>query len=197
MKKLIGLTGKTGAGKSTVSDYLKEKGAYIVDGDVIAREILGIDKSLLPKLCESFGWDILESDGVTLNRKALARKAFSSPENTALLNSIMHPAINSEIKKRVEKAFLQYDTVIVDAAAIIESGFSDECDILMVVHAPENVRKERIIKRDSLSEEDALVRIRGQKDDDFYLKKATYVISNYYEHDFKKQIDSLTKELFN
>ena len=66
MKKLIGLTGKTGAGKSTVSALLEEKGAYIIDGDIIAREILDIDKSLLPKLCESFGWDILESDGVTL-----------------------------------------------------------------------------------------------------------------------------------
>ena len=197
MKKLVGLTGKTGAGKSTVSDYLKQKGAYIIDGDIIAREILEINKSILPKLCESFGWDILESDGVTLNRKALARKAFSSPENTALLNSVMHPAINTEIKKRVEKAFLQYDTVIVDAAAIIESGFADECDVLLVVHAPENIRKVRIIKRDGLSEEDALVRIRGQKEDDFYLKKATYIISNFSDHDFKKQIDSLTKELFN
>ncbi len=197
MKKLVGLTGKTGAGKSTVSALLKEKGAYIIDGDIIAREILEINKSLLPKLCESFGWDILEEDGVTLNRRALARKAFSSPENTEILNSVMHPAINTEIKKRVEKAFLQFETVIVDAAAIIESGFADECDVLLVVHAPENVRKERIMKRDNLSEEDALVRIKGQKDDSFYLKKASYVISNFYDHDLKKQIDSLTKELFN
>ena len=197
MKKLVGLTGKTGAGKSTVSDYLKQKGAYIIDGDIIAREILEINKSLLPKLCESFGWDILENDGNSLNRRALARKAFSTPENTALLNSIMHPAINVEIKNRVEKAFLEYNTVIVDAAAIIESGFADECDILLVVHAPEDVRKERIIKRDNLTEADALVRIKGQKDDAFYLKKASYVISNFGDNDFKKQVDSLTKELFN
>ncbi len=197
MKKLVGLTGKTGAGKSTVSDYLKQKGAYIIDGDIIAREILEINKSLLPKLCEAFGWDILENDGNSLNRKALARKAFSTPENTALLNSIMHPAINAEIKKRVEKAFFEYNTVIVDAAAIIESGFANECDILLVVHAPEDVRKERIIKRDNLTEADALVRIKGQKDDSFYLKKASYVISNFGDNDFRKQVDSLTKELFN
>ncbi len=197
MKKLVGLTGKTGAGKSTVSAYLKQKGAYIIDGDIIAREIFEINKSLLPKLCEAFGWDILENDGVSLNRKALARKAFSTPENTALLNSIMHPAINEEIKKRVGKAFLEYNTVIVDAAAIIESGFADECDMLLVVHAPESVRKERIIKRDNLTEEDALVRIKGQKDDSFYLEKATYIVSNFGDNDFKKQVDSLIKELFN
>lgn len=197
MKKLVGLTGKTGAGKSTVSALLKEKGAYIIDGDVVAREILEIDKSILPELCKNFGWDIMNEDGRTLNRKALAKKAFSSPENTELLNSIMHPAINSEIRKQAEKAFSEYDVVIVDAAAIIESGFADECDVLLVVHAPENIRKERIIKRDGLSEEDALVRIKGQKDDVYYLKKATYTISNFYDHDLKKQIDSLTKELFN
>lgn len=196
MKKLVGLTGKTGAGKSTVSAYLKEKGAYIIDGDILAREILTIDKSLLPRLCDCFGYDILESDGVTLDRRALARKAFSNPENTDLLNSVMHPAINREMKSRVEKAFSEYDTVVVDAAAIIESGFADECDVLLVVHAPENVRKERIMKRDSLSEKDALVRMNGQKDDGFYLKKATFVISNYCDHDYKKQIDSLAKELF-
>ena len=196
MKKLIGLTGKTGAGKSTVSAYLKEKGAYIIDGDVLAREILSIDKALLPRLCDCFGWDILEGDGVTLNRKALARKAFSTPENTALLNSVMHPAINREMKKRVEKAFSEYDTVVVDAAAIIESGFADDCDVLLVVHAPENVRKERIMKRDNLSEDDAMVRMNGQKSDDFYIAKATYVISNYHDHDYKKQVDSLAKELF-
>ncbi len=196
MKKLVGLTGKTGAGKSTVSAYLREKGAYIIDGDFVAREILETDKSLLPRLCEAFGWDIFENDGKTLNRKALARKAFSTPENTSLLNSIMHPAINSEIKKQAKKAFDEYNTVIVDAAAIIESGFADECDILLVVHAPEGVRKERIMKRDNLSEDDALIRIDAQKDDAFYIKKATYVISNFSDHDFKKQIDSIEKELF-
>ncbi len=196
MKKLVGVTGKTGAGKSTVSEYLREKGAYIIDGDILAREILEIDKTLLPKLCEAFGYDILNADGVTLNRRALAKKAFSSSENTTLLNSIMHPAINSEIRKQADKAFLKYNTVIVDAAAIIESGFADECDIMLVVHAPEEIRKERIMKRDNLSEEDALIRMNAQMDDKFYLKKATYVISNFYPHDLKKQLNSLEKELF-
>lgn len=196
MKKLVGITGKTGAGKSTVSEYLREKGAYIIDGDILAREILGIDKTLLPKLCEAFGYDVLNADGVTLNRRALAKKAFSSPEKTTLLNSIMHPAINHEIRKQAEKAFLTYNTVVVDAAAIIESGFADECDILLVVHAPENIRKERIMERDNLSEEDALIRMNAQADDKFYLKKATYVISNFHPHDLKKQLNSLEKELF-
>ena len=195
MKKLVGLTGKTGAGKSTVSKYLQEKGAYIIDGDIVARQVLTEDKNLIPRLCEAFG-DILTTDG-TLDRKALARAAFSAPESTALLNSLMHPAINSFIRKQAEKAFEDSDVVVVDAAAIIESGFADECDILLVAHAPVEVRKVRVMARDNISESDALVRINGQKEDDFYLSRADYIIRNYPPYELKKELLPVLKELFN
>lgn len=195
MKKLVGLTGKTGAGKSTVSKYLQEKGAYIIDGDIVARQVLTEDKNLIPRLCEAFG-DILTTDG-TLDRKALARAAFSAPESTALLNSLMHPAINSFIRKQAEKAFEDSDVVVVDAAAIIESGFADECDILLVAHAPVEVRKSRVMARDNISESDALVRINGQKEDDFYLSRADYIIRNYPPYELKKELLPVLKELFN
>ena len=195
MKKLVGLTGKTGAGKSTVSKYLQEKGAYIIDGDIVARQVLTEDKNLIPRLCEAFG-DILTTDG-TLDRKALARAAFSAPESTALLNSLMHPAINSFIRKQAEKAFEDSDVVVVDAAAIIESGFADECDILLVAHAPVEVRKSRVMARDNISESDALVRINGQKEDDFYLSRADYIIRNYPPYELKKEHLPVLKELFN
>lgn len=189
MKRLIGLTGKTGAGKSTVSAYLKEKGAFIIDGDIVAREVLLTDKSLLEKLSEAFGKDILENGA--LNRRLLAKKAFCDSEKTELLNSIMHPAINDAIQEKCEEAFKAYNVVVVDAAAIIESGFADECELLLVVTAPVEVRKKRIMERDMLSEEDALIRINGQKDDGFYLSKATHEIKNFEPFDYKKQIDSI------
>jgi dephospho-CoA kinase len=195
MKKLVALTGKTGAGKSTVSEYLSRKGAYIIDGDIVAREVLAVDETLISKLCETFG-DILNEDG-SLNRKKLAAEAFSSAENTCKLNSIMHPAINSVINERAEKAFGAYDVVVVDAAAIIESGFADKCDNVVVVHAPYDVRKERIIKRDDLSEKDALIRLNGQKDDSFYLEKADFVVNNYDPYVLKDELERLEKELFN
>lgn len=196
MKKTVALTGKTGAGKSTVSDYLRKKGAYIIDGDIIAREVLQTDESLLGELCRKFGEDILNSDK-TLNRRALAEKAFSSAEKTELLNSVMHPAINNEIQRKTNEAFEKYDVVIVDAAAIIESGFADKCDLLITVHAPEDIRKERIIKRDNMTEKDALIRIKGQKDDNFYLDKADFVINNFAPYSLEKQLSQLEKELFN
>ena len=194
MKKHVGLTGKTGAGKSTISKYLQENGAYIIDGDIVARQVLVEDKSLLPKLCEAFG-DILNPDG-SLDRKKLAKIAFSTPEKTRLLNSLMHPAINDFINSLAQKAFESYEVVVVDAAAIIESGFADRCDIMLVVHAPVDVRKARIMARDNISEADALVRINGQKDDDFYLSRADYIIRCFEPFDFKEELLPVVKELF-
>ena len=196
MKKLVGLTGKTGAGKSTVSDYLRQKGAYIIDGDIVARKVLVDNNALLNKLKEEFGEGILNPDGA-LNRRALAKEAFSTPEKTEKLNSIMHPAINEIIFSEAEKAFNAFDVVIVDAAAIIESGFAEKSDYLIVVHAPVEIRKERIIKRDGLSEADADIRINGQKNDDFYLSKADFIFNNYLPFDNEEQFSRLEKELFN
>ncbi len=196
MKKLVGLTGKTGAGKSTVSALLKQKGAYIIDGDIVARNVLVENVSLLNELKKEFGDGILNRDG-TLNRRALAKEAFSTLEKTELLNSIMHPAINDVIFREAETAFSDYDVVIVDAAAIIESGFTKRSDYLIVVHAPVEIRKERIIQRDGISEEDALIRINGQKEDDFYLKEADFVFNNFEPYDIGEQLSQLEKELFN
>ena len=94
----IGLTGKTGAGKSTVASYLKEKGCYIIDGDIIARQITEKGSDVLPMLQKAFGDDILDEKGCLI-RKLLAERAFSSKENTALLNSITHPAIKKKMRK--------------------------------------------------------------------------------------------------
>ncbi len=194
MKKLVGLTGKTGAGKSTVSAYLAEKGAYIIDGDIVARKVLETDENLLPQLKNAFG-EILNPDG-TLNRKKLAAAAFSSEENTRKLNSIMHPAINKAIHREADVAFETHNVVIVDAAAIIESGFADECDLMVVVTAPVEIRKARILKRDSISEKDAEIRINAQKDDDFYNSRADYVIKNYAPFVLSEELSVLEKELF-
>ncbi len=194
MKKLIGLTGKTGAGKSTISKYLQQKGAYIVDGDIVARNVLVTDKSLVSKLCDAFG-NVLNDDG-TLNRGLVARAAFSTPENTEKLNSIMHPAINDAIGSLAKEGFSGSDVVVVDAAAIIESGFADKCDCLVVAQAPEEVRLLRIMKRDNISEEDALVRIKGQKSDDFYNSKADFIINCYEPYSVEEQLSELEKILF-
>ena len=180
--KIIALTGKTGAGKSTVALTLKDMGCFIIDGDLVAREIVEKGKLALSKLCEAFGEDILLPDG-TLDRKKLAQRAFSSPENTDLLNIITHPEIRREFIRKIDKAQKEnYNTVIIDAAAILESDCKNLCQKVIVVHAPENIRLERIQTRDNISREAALTRIRAQKSDEYYFSQADLVIHNYPPH---------------
>ena len=194
MKKLIGLTGKTGAGKSTVSKMLEGFGAFIIDGDKVAREVLNLSPDLELKLKAAFGSDIYEN-GVLLI-KELAKRAFSSHENTELLNSIFHPVINKRLFELSNEAFKTHSVAVVDAAAVIESGFYKSCDCLITVYAPESIRLERIMRRDSLTKEEAMRRINAQKDDEFYFSKSDIIINNFPPHDLSSQLENVKKVIF-
>ena len=184
----IGLTGKTGAGKSTVADLLKEKGCYIIDGDVIARQITEKGSEVLPILQKEFGEDILDENG-ELIRKKLAERAFSSKESTALLNSITHPVIKERSLIEIKNAeSLGYKTAIIDAAALLDSDCKDLCEKIIVVTAPEDIRLERILSRDGITKQQALTRIKAQKDDEYYFSHADIIIRNYPPYDLKDEL---------
>ncbi len=188
---ILGLTGKTGSGKSTVAQYLRTKGCFVIDGDVVAREIVLPDAPALKKLCEAFGNDILLPDG-SLDRKRLAQKAFSKAENTSLLNSITHPFIKAEFEALIKKAQAEgFQTVVIDAAALLESDCKSLCEKIIVVHAPESVRLERILERDKITVEQALLRMNSQKADEYYFSQADYIVRNYDDFDFKKELEEV------
>ncbi len=188
---VYGLTGKTGAGKSTVAAFLKEKGFYLIDGDLLARVITEKGKPALRILAETFGDDILFEDG-SLDRRALAGKAFASKENTEKLNNITHPAIYDEAVREIKKAQQQgYEKVLFDAAALLESECRNLCSKMVVVTAPEDIRLERILKRDTISKEDALRRMSAQREDEYYLSQADIIIKNYPPYDLYKQLSEL------
>ena len=175
---VTGLTGKTGAGKSTVASYLKEKGCFVIDGDLVAREIVMPSSPALKELAEAFGKDIILEDG-SLDRKALAQKAFSSAEGTALLNRITHPHIKARFEELLAKASKEgFAVAVIDAAALLESDCKDLCEKIIGVHADEQIRLERILSRDRITYEQAMTRINGQKDDNYYLRQADIVIFN-------------------
>lgn len=182
--KVIGLTGKTGSGKSTVSQELEKNGFFVIDCDIIAREIVKKGMPALQKLVSFFGRDILNEDEA-LNRKALAKLAFSSKENTEKLNEITHPFITETVKEKIDFAKEKYDYCILDGAALIESECRNLCDFLAVVTANESIRKSRIMTRDNIDEKTALLRMNAQKEDEYYLKNADIILENNTENDLK------------
>ncbi|MCR4924945.1 MAG: dephospho-CoA kinase [Clostridiales bacterium] len=194
---IVGLTGQTGAGKSMVAHRCLAKNYGIVDGDVVCHEIYDNNRELTEELKNAFGDDILNSDG-TINRKQLGKKAFSSKENIDMLNKITHPTIIAEISRQVKEIFKSGKNIaVVDAAALIESGFDKECDILAVVYAPSEIRLQRIMMRDGLDEKTARMRISAQKKAEFYKEKADIIINNCPPFDLEKEMMNFYKRVEN
>lgn len=197
MKKMliIGLTGQTGAGKSTVSKILEKYGCYHIDADRVAHDILENDKEVQEKLKERFGEDIIDKDG-KIDRKILAARAFADNESTLALNAITHPAVNNKIQNiiMVQK---EYGTkaVIIDAIALFESGEAKLCDYTVAVTAPRDVRLERIIARDKISVSRANERINAQKDESFFTLNADYIINNSEPYNIYEETEKLAYKL--
>lgn len=177
--EIIGITGQTGAGKSTVCRALVSRGAYHIDADAVAKSLYYKGAPILSNLQDAFGSQILTADGA-LDRPALAAAAFRDRDSTARLNAIVHPAVTKKIRAILDeqrKAGVQ--CVLIDAIALFESGEAALCDRTVGVIAPEVVRLARITARDGLSEADALLRIRAQHDESFYVSRCDDVIRNY------------------
>ena len=192
--KIIGITGQTGARKSTVCRELQKIGFYHIDADLVARGLTEKNSPVIPLLCSAFGEDILNTDG-SVNRKALAKKAFSSNENTLLLNSITHPAVTEKIREIIkEKEAQNCKAVLIDAIALFESGENELCDFTVSVVAPVEIRLKRITERDNISREDAMLRISAQQNEAFYREKADFVIENYPPYELSEQIKRIFKD---
>ena len=193
--KIIGLTGLTGAGKSTVAQKLMAYGCYHIDADKVAREVINNNENVKNKLKERFGSDVINADGTT-NRPLLASRAFANEESTNALNSITHPAVIEEIKSIIkDMEEVGYRGVIIDAIALFESGLDALCDFNVTVIAPKEIRLERIIKRDNITEEKALERINAQKDESFFTSKADFVLWNYPPYDINVEIKPITLQI--
>lgn len=193
--KIFGLTGKTGAGKTTVSELLSSMGFYVINGDHIARNVTAPGKPALKELAAAFGFDIVDENGV-LDRALLASRAFADKNSTALLNSITHPYIRKDFEAEIEKAALKgYEKVVLDAAALLESNCKDLCSSIIVVSAPKDIRLKRILSRDGISEKQAETRMKAQFPDEYYEKKADIIIKNYppFDKDIKAQLCILTE----
>ena len=177
--KVIGLCGGSGSGKGTLAAMLSEGGFLHIDADAVYHEITSGDSPCLRAMTEAFGRDIISPSGA-LDRRALASVVFAdgAKEKLSLLNSISHRYVLDEIRQRIVSAEGKYIGAIVDAPLLFESGFNTECDIIISVIAPRDVRISRISERDGISKEAAQRRINAQLDDEFLRLHSDIIITN-------------------
>ncbi len=193
--RLIGLTGTTGSGKSEASRVFAQKGFAVVNADEIAHKALTLPECI-KKLTDAFGGEILNSDG-TVCRKTLGRLAFSSKENTEMLNSITHPIIADLCEEEFDLLCSEgASDIILDAPTLIESGLHKICDRVVSVISEKETRLERIMARDNITKEQALARMNAQQDDEFYKEHSQYVLVNDgCLEAFREKAEELAEEL--
>lgn len=160
--KIIGLTGGIGTGKSTASDYLIERGFSVLDADKIAREIVEPGAETLMKLTELYGTEILLDDG-NLDRKKLGTIVFSDQEKKRTFDKIMHAKVLEIIRERIlEMKASKCKLVFIDAPLLFETGLDAYANEVWVVDADDQTRINRIMKRDSLNQDEIKKRIESQ-----------------------------------
>ena len=174
--RIIGLTGGTGSGKTTVLQYLTDRGALGLDCDEIYHQLLSESRDMLAELQARFP-DAFP--GGTFDRKGLGRVVFSDPAALSDLNAITHRFVKEEVRRRLrEHARTGGKTAVIDAIALIESGLGELCTMTVGVTADSEVRMRRIMAREGISEEYARSRIAAQKPDTFFIENCTRVLYN-------------------
>ncbi len=193
MPKIIGLTGGIGSGKSTVAAYFQSKGIPIYTADDEAKKIL--DSAEISKIIkQEFGVELLKSGKI--DRKNLADLVFSSPERLEQLNRIIHPAVGRHFKEWVN-AHKNHQFVIKEAAILFESGSFADCNAIITVTAPVNMRIDRVLKRDNFSREDILKRIGNQWTDEQRIARSDFVIENIDLKETMRNAAEVLKKLKN
>ena len=172
--KLIGLTGQSGAGKSTVAKFFAENGLTVINADEIVAQLYEANSPCLKTLAASFGADILRKNG-SLNRKLLAQRAFASGESTALLGRLVHPFVTARLFELLKEA---RGLVIYDAPQLFEANAEVICDRVIAVVADEKQRLRRIIDRDNITLQQARARMNAQLSEEFFRARCDYIIEN-------------------
>lgn len=188
----IGITGSIACGKSTVSNYLKEKGYTIIDADKLGHIALTSDE-VKEKLKKSFGLTILENNEI--RREKLGKLVFGNDENLKILNSIVHPYIR-KIILQLQENHRDERFVFLDIALLFEAGFEDLVEKIIVVHVDEKIQLARLMSRNALSKEQAMFRIESQMSSKDKSILGNYVIDNGgTKEETYKQIDLIIEAL--
>lgn len=175
---VIGLTGQTGAGKSTVSKVFVQNGFRLIDADAISRHVVARGSHCLADLQECFTDAILTPDG-ELDRKVMASIAFSDHRKLEMLNTVMYPYIVGEILRMIHRFSQQnHKLILLDAPTLFESRADDFCDLIISVVAKPELRMQRIMERDHISEKAAQQRMEMQLTEEFFRLHSDTVLEN-------------------
>lgn len=188
----IGLTGGIASGKSTVSLYLASLGMEIIDGDLLAREVLVLYPEILTYLQDTYG-DLIFQEG-QLDRRALGRIIFQDEEKKRAYLDVIMPKIVEEARIRLKEAKGSF--VVLDAALLFEEGLEKDVDITVTVFVPYEVQLERLLKRDGLTVSEAVSRIRSQMPLAEKKRRADHVVDNSgSREETYQQINEILKSL--
>ena len=169
---ILGITGGTGCGKTTLLKTIEEKGGLVLDCDAIYHELLTSDDCLLDTIEARFPGTV--EDGI-LQRKKLGSIVFSDKNALLDLNKITHGAIKAEVLRRLTEA---PKLAAIDAIALFEGGLAELCDVTIAVTAPQEIRVQRLMQRDNISEEYARSRIAAQHDEGWFREHCDYTLEN-------------------
>ena len=176
-KVIVGLTGQSGAGKSTVASVFVKRGFLVVDADKVARTITD-DSDVVQRLVEIFGQDVATDN--KLNRKVLANIVFSDKNELQKMNNLLFPIICNKMLTIANNS--KYEYILFDAPQLFESGLNKICQKVIAVVAPRPLLIERIVHRDKISAEDAEKRLNSQLSVEYFTENADYTITSTNNH---------------
>lgn len=194
---VIGLTGSSGAGKSTVSEYLRARGALVLDADSISHELTAKGGAALEAIKHSFGDAVFFDDGM-LNRRVLASLVFNDASKLEMLNAIIHPMVIERMQElsREHMANAHGEIIFWDVPLLIESGMHKYTNEVWLVVAPDALRLERIMQRDGITGAEALARVDAQMSQTDKAEFATVIIDNESDvASLHRRLDALCRAL--
>lgn len=195
--KIIGITGGIGAGKSTVLSILKQEyDAHVIEADKVAHDLMKPNQPAYRRIVEAFSDAILDETG-EIDRAKLSTMVFHNEERLEQLNSIVHPEVKDYIQAEIRHYRQMGNTAyfVIEAALLIEDGYTSICDELWYIYAPDELRIKRLMESRGYSREKCDTIMRNQSSDAFYRKHSDYFIENGNDlENTKKQIDELLKK---
>ncbi|MDA0176870.1 Dephospho-CoA kinase [Mesoflavibacter sp. HG96] len=191
MTKLVGLTGGIGSGKTTVAKYFEELGVPVYIADSEAKALMNRSKVIRRKLIALFGNEAYLEN--TLNRLFIAQQIFNDKKLLNAMNAIVHPKVASHFKRWVNKQDSPY--VISEAAILFENGSYKKYDFIITVTAPENIRLQRVIKRDNSNKQKVEAIMANQWSDQEKIKRSDFVIENIDLEQTKIQVRKIHKKI--